>query len=154
MTDPAAPLHGSAFVYSGSGCLLLGPSGSGKSRLIADALMMGAKLIADDRVRLELLMGHVAASAPPELAGILELRGIGLIKIHDIAPKNIVHLVVALDPACDERLPEPGKTTLLGIELPYLRIAAAPKISVSALLLYLKAMQDSRVLPTDWRPNA
>jgi HPr kinase/phosphorylase len=153
MTDASAPLHGSAFSYNGFGCLLLGPSGSGKSRLTVDAISLGAKLVADDQVKLELMMGLVAATAVPELSGIVELRGMALLKMNDIATKNVIHLVVELDPAADARLAELQKREYLGVAVPYLRLPSVPKTSVSMLLLYLKAMQENRVLPADWMPK-
>ena len=154
MADPYAPLHASAFAYQGVGCLLLGPSGSGKSWLVGEAIALGARLIADDRVILMPMMGLVSASPAPELAGVLELRGLGLVRLNDVAAKHLVHLVVELDPAYDMRLPELEKRPFLDVPIPYLRAAPVPKTSASALLIYMKAMQENRVLPTDWRPKA
>ena len=146
------PLHASAFVYSGTGCLVLGASGVGKSRLVAEAIAAGGKLVADDQVRLEPMMGMVAAAPVPQLSGILELRGLGIIRMNDILTKNVIHLVLELDPAADTRLPEPGKYKLLDAEVPYIRVS--PKLSTAMLLLYMKAMQEGRVLPADWKPAA
>ena len=77
--------HASAFAYRGMGCLVMGESGSGKSRLVADAMLHGAKLIADDRVQFEVRAGQLMASPPPQLPGVLELRGLGLIRIDALA---------------------------------------------------------------------
>lgn len=150
-----APLHASAFAYNGCGCLILGASGTGKSRLLSDALSMGAKMIGDDRIRLEPMMGLVAAAPVPELAGVIELRGLGLIRVNDALAKHVLHLVVELDPAAaGERLPPLQRYNLLGVDVPYLRVAPVPHTSASALLLYLKAMQEGRALPADWKPKA
>ena len=149
------PLHATAISFSGMGCLILGDSGTGKSRLAADALMLGAKLIADDRVRLMSNNGFVVAASVPELAGVLEMRGFGLIRLHEnqlVSPHNL-HLVVALDAQSDTRLPELETQTFFGIELPFLRLPPVPRSSASALLLYLHSMQSGRVLPTDWIPK-
>ncbi len=148
------PLHGSAFAYGGSGCLIMGASGMGKSRITAEAMMMGAKLIGDDRLTLQPMMGMVAVAQVPELAGILELRGMGLIRMNDTTTKHVLHLVIELDPAASERLPELQKRQFLGIDVPYLRLAPAPQTSAALILHYLKAMQEGRVLPTDWKPKA
>jgi HPr kinase/phosphorylase len=149
-----APLHGSAFAYGGSGCLILGASGTGKSRITAEALMMGAKLIGDDRIVLQPLMGMVAAAAAPEIAGVIELRGLGLLRMNDTLGKHVLHLVIELDPTADERLPRVEKRQFLGVDVPYLRMAPAPYASAAMILLYLKAMQEGRVLPADWKPKA
>ncbi len=151
--DPNVPLHASAFSYKGAGCLVLGASGTGKSRLVAEAVLMGAKLVADDRLMLEPMMGMLAAVAIPELAGVLELRGLGIVKMNDFATKQMLHLIIELDPSADTRLPEPEKRTFHGIEVPYLKMAPLPQTSVASVLLYVLAMQEGRVLPTDWRPN-
>ena len=150
MTDT---LHASAFAHNGCGCLILGASGTGKSRLVADATALGAKMIADDRGMLVPMMGMVAAPPVPELLGILELRHLGLVRLNDVASKHVLHLVVELDAECDTRLPEPEIRQYLGVSVPYLRLPPIPKTSAAALLIYLKAMQESRVLPTDWKPK-
>ena len=149
------PLHATAISYQGMGCLILGASGTGKSRLAADALMLGAKLIADDQVRLMSSNGFVVAASVPELAGLLEMRNFGLIRVADTdtaSPHNL-HLVVELDAQSDVRLPEPEMRSFLGIDLPFLRLPPVPRSSASALLLYLQAMQAGRILPTDWIPK-
>ena len=147
-------LHASAFAYQGAGCLVLGPSGSGKSRLVAEALTMGAKLVADDQVILSPMMGFVGAAPHPNLQGVLEFRGLGLIRLADTLTKHVLHLAIELDPTADARAVEPEEREFLGVKLPYLRVQPVPHISATTLLLYLKAMQEKRVLPADWRPSS
>ena len=152
MSEPLT-LHGSVFAYHGAGCLLLGPSGSGKSTLVADALLFGAKFVADDQVTLSLLSGLVAASAVSNLAGVLELPGYGLMRVADFNQKQVVHLVVELGAAETERIPKAQKTSYLGVELPFIRLPAVPRTTVSGILHYLRAMQENRMLPADWMPK-
>ena len=154
MTDLSQPLHASAFAHNGAGLLLLGPSGSGKSRITAEALVLGAKLVADDRVTLIPMQGLIAAAPAPEIASIIELRGLGLVRMNDALSRHVLHLVVELDPAQDARLPVIEKRDFLGVTLPYMRVAPAPQTTGGSLLLFLKAMQENRVLAADWRPNA
>lgn len=154
MADENAPLHGTAIAHSGTGCLILGASGTGKSRLAAEAMSQGAKLVADDRVALMAMSGLLAASAAPGLQGILEIRGMGLIRLVDVPTRQIIHLIVELDPETNVRLPEPQTREYCGIKVPYLRLPPAPHTCAATLLLYLRSMQDGRVLPPDWRPNA
>lgn len=143
-------LHGSMLAYAGAGCLLLGPSGSGKSRLLSETMALGAKMIADDRVVLSEQSGMPMGAAPPETAGILELRGFGLIRVTDYTPRHVLHLVIELDINATERLPEREKRRYLGHELPFLRVPAVPTTSGAVLLQYIKAMQEGRILPPDW----
>lgn len=119
-------LHATCIAIEGYGILLRGPSGSGKSdlalRLIdqyADAI-----LVADDRVDVVVREGIVHVSAPPMIAGMLEVRGVGIAHVayQDTA---CVHLLVDLVVAKNiPRLPEPEFEEILGVRLP--RMALAP----------------------------
>lgn len=148
------PVHGTAIAYAGCGCLILGKSGSGKSALAAEAILHGAKLVGDDQLVLTHQSGMLMAGAAKQISGIMALSGLGLIRMVDIMPRHVLHLVVELDQACTERLPEQQKRDYGGISIPYLRIPAVPRVSAGSLLLYLKAVQEGRTLPTDWRPVA
>lgn len=148
----AQPIHASAFAYAGLGCLLIGESGSGKSRVLAEALFHGAKLVADDRVTLERLKGQIIAANVLELRGVVELRGFGLIRHEEILDAHPMHLVVKLGEA-PERLPKPETINFHGVELPLLCQPSPPQLSVPILLSYLEAMQEGRILPEDWHPK-
>src|SRR5688572_2985274 len=114
-------LHASAFAHKGTGCLLLGDSGSGKSRLLAQAVLLGAELIADDQVVLSVDEDQLLANAPTKLLGVMELRGLGLVKLPHVGSPHPIHLAIALDSgAAGERLPEPQTHDFLGIKVPYL----------------------------------
>jgi HPr kinase/phosphorylase len=153
MNATANPIHATVISYLGMGCMILGASGTGKSRLAQEAMVVGAKLVADDRANLALAAGMVIASPVPELVGIFEIRGMGIIRVSDALPRQVLHLVVELDPAADARLPELQQMELLGKSLPYLRVPP-PQISAAGLLLYMRALQQNGVLPTDWRPES
>lgn len=132
----AATIHATAFSLGGVGVLLRGASGAGKSRL-AFALIHAAgcqpsreaghpsradtALIGDDRILLSQDDGLVA-SPPPSLAGLIELRGIGLLGLPWRAPARL-HLVADLMPMDKvERMPEDVAITLQGHSLAYLRV--------------------------------
>lgn len=144
-------IHGGALAYAGAGCLILGRSGSGKSRLMAEMMMLGARLVADDRVELSEQSGMLMAGAPKELSGIMELRGVGLIRVVDSVPRHVIHLAIELSDDEPERVPEPETMLLVGHDIPLLRVHAT--VSASVLLIYIKAMQEKRNLPPDWRPG-
>jgi len=106
---PGMQIHAACAAREGWGVLLLGPSGSGKSDLLLRLLQLGWALVADDRVELESDGASLWASPPLELAGLLEVRGIGLIRFPalDRAP---LALAIELSPASAiERLPEPRR---------------------------------------------
>lgn len=151
--DTAISIHGTVISYQGMGCVLTGAPGVGKSRLAQEAIALGARLVADDRVQLTVQSGLLVAAAPAPLMGILEMRGIGIIRVGDALARQVLHLVVELDPTADAPLPEPDQVELQGITLPRLRLAPPPRISAAGLILYLRAMQLGGVLPTDWKPG-
>ena len=91
--------------------LLLGPSGSGKSDLLLRLLDRGYALVADDRV--EWCDG--VASAPAALAGVLEIRGLGVVRLPHVACAPVV-VAVELG-ATGERLPQPQGHTQTGLPL-------------------------------------
>jgi serine kinase of HPr protein (carbohydrate metabolism regulator) len=127
-----ATIHGSAVLLGEVGVLIRGASGSGKSTL-AYALLAadpaGARLVADDRVFLRAVNGRLVADAPAALAGLIEVRGLGLLACPHLAPV-VIRLVVDLEPAdACPRLPEADeiRITIAGVALPHvaLPIAAA-----------------------------
>jgi HPr kinase/phosphorylase len=146
------PIHASAFAHKGAGCLILGDSGSGKSTLLAEVMLRGAKLVADDRVALHASDGKLIANPVEPLKGVVELRGFGLIRQEEVVEAQAIHLVIALDAAANERLPEPATHTYFGVNVPFLSVPPPPVLSAASLLIYLEAVQEGRTLPTDWHP--
>jgi HPr kinase/phosphorylase len=78
-----------------AGVLLLGKSGAGKSDLALRLIALGATLVADDRTDLYVRRGKLYARPPARLAGLVEVRGIGIVKLPH-APRVCVTLVVEL----------------------------------------------------------
>jgi len=78
--------------------LLLGESGSGKSDVALRLIAAGAKLISDDQTRLSSDGRFLYAEAEPSMAGFMEVRNVGIVKL-DYVPKARVALVVQLDPS-------------------------------------------------------
>ncbi|WP_114860325.1 HPr kinase/phosphorylase [Azospirillum brasilense] len=106
------------------GVLLRGPSGSGKSDLALRMIDAGALLVADDRVELRVDDGRVMATAPAALAGLLEVRGVGIMPV-PAATQAEIALVVDLVPRdAVERLPEEDTIDLLDRAVP--RLALCP----------------------------
>jgi serine kinase of HPr protein (carbohydrate metabolism regulator) len=116
-------VHASCVAIDGYAILLRGPSGSGKSDLALRLIDEGAVLVADDQVLLEAVRretgdGRLMASAPAALAGLLEVRGIGIVRCDAIAAAA-VRLVIDLDDAANiERMPQRETCALLGMEIP------------------------------------
>ena len=130
MTEQAT-VHASAVLVGARAVLIRGPSGSGKSRLARDLIETArggpgfARLIGDDRVHLEAAGGRLLVRPAAALAGLLEVRGLGLLRLpHE--PSAVVDLVVDLAAVDARRLPEPDQqhTEIAGIVLPRLGVAA------------------------------
>ncbi|WP_213739276.1 HPr kinase/phosphatase C-terminal domain-containing protein [Bradyrhizobium sp. dw_411] len=133
MTDAAnASVHASAVLVGNCAVLIRGPSGAGKSRLAFDLILAGragqiapAVLIGDDRVHLETRQDRIIVRPARELAGLIEIRGLGIRRC-DFAEQAIVGLVVDLNAADAERLPPPEAlvTRLHGVNLPRIPVEA------------------------------
>lgn len=91
-------IHATLVDFNGKGILLRGKSKSGKSdlalRLIA---RKGAKLVADDMVILRSEKGYVIGQAPENLRGLLEVRGIGIIRLPYVTESRIYLLADLID---------------------------------------------------------
>jgi HPr kinase/phosphorylase len=130
-------IHGTCIVIGGCGVLLLGPAGSGKSDLALRLIdqpgrgtgrqSMTAQLVADDQVLITEREGRLIAAPPPRLAGLIEVRGLGIIKA-ECAPQAAIGLVVRLtDAASIERVPETCQSHMVLLDI------AVPEIAVDAL---------------------
>lgn len=131
------------------GVLLRGASGAGKSDLALRLIDGGALLIADDRVDLTGDGDLVWAAAPPALAGLLEVRGLGILSMAH-RPRAALGLVVDLvAPEAVERLPKQRWTEILGRRLPWMALApfhaSAPAVLRAAVnaLPWAATLQDS-----------
>ena len=90
-------LHASCVAVAGRGLLIAGASGSGKSALALDLMAFGATLVADDRVCLQRAGAALLASAPPTIAGLIEARGIGLLRARAVTAPVPVAALIDLD---------------------------------------------------------
>lgn len=122
----------------GKGILLLGPSACGKSDLALRLIDAGAVLIADDQVRLGVEDGRLIAGPPASLAGMIELRGIGIMRVpFEPAPLD---LAVDLDlQSTVEQLPEPETISWHGVDLPKIRLDARAPSAVARIKMVLRA---------------
>lgn len=129
-------LHASCVSVDGHGLLIRGASGSGKSTLALSLLALGAALVADDRVLLELEQGALIARAPDAIAGMIEARGLGLLSA-DRCDHSTICTVVDLDIPETQRLPPVRTVEILGKTVILLH-SPGPANLAPALLQYLK----------------
>ncbi|QLH69571.1 HPr kinase/phosphorylase [Rhodopseudomonas palustris] len=125
-------VHASAVKVGDLAVVIRGPSGSGKSRLAWALILAGragqiprAELIGDDRVFMEPDQGRLTVRQVPELAGLIEIRGVGLRQTASVAAAT-VGLVVDLVAADASRMPETAalRTEIGGVQLPRVPVAA------------------------------
>ena len=116
----AIPHQASCVSIEGRGVLIEGSPGSGKSSLALALIDRGATLVGDDGVLLEERGGKLWALPPPTIAGLIEIRNVGLASLPaEAAP---VALVLRLDPEAP-RLPESAERAILaGVSVPLIRL--------------------------------
>lgn len=127
-------LHASAVAIDGRGVLIQGRSGAGKSGLALQLMALGAVLISDDRTIVRPVGQAVLASAPDPIRGLIEARGIGLLRAPAL-PEAPLRLVVSLDEATTGRLPEARVTEICGRPLGLICARDVPNLPAALLQL-------------------
>lgn len=134
-------IHASCIDLSGRGVLITGASGSGKSDLCLRLIMeFGAKLVSDDRTYLKIIKDKLVATSPKILQGLLEVRGIGIIK-QPFCKQTSINLVINLVNKHEEveRFPEESFFEFDNYKIRsfnlYAKDASSPAKVLAALLL-------------------
>lgn len=143
-------VHGTGLVLGETGVLLRGPSGAGKSTLSLALLDrwegrgLDALLVADDRVDLIESEGGIVMVAPPQLAGLIELRGRGIVSRPHRHEAHL-HLVLDLVPDLTRMVEEEElQTQVMGQILPRAPIPQAGVVSLGhQILLAAEAVRAS-----------
>lgn len=138
-------IHATAVLTGNKAVLIRGPSGSGKSQLAWQLIQAAdrgglrfARLIGDDRVHVEAHSGRLLVRPAPTLAGMIEIRGLGIRRL-DHEPVAAVGLVVdlAAEDATRHPGPEAALAVIEGVSLARLGVAAGQ----SALGLVLASLR-------------
>jgi serine kinase of HPr protein (carbohydrate metabolism regulator) len=135
----AETVHASTVAIGGLAVLISGPSGSGKSDLALRLLDRGFALVSDDQTIVRRDGERLIAAAPPNIAGKLEVRGIGIVEMERL--DNVpVALIVELTSDI-QRLPDDSRERLLlGVALPLVSIDATTASAPSKVALALDRM--------------
>lgn len=130
-------LHASCVAAHGGALLIMGPSGAGKSALALQMMALGAQLVSDDQTELFTSdQGLMARCPAPAIFGLIEARGVGLLRAEPLA-EAAVTLVVDLAKVEGQRLPPRRQITVLNHELPLVLQAAGPHFA-AAMMVYLQ----------------
>jgi len=131
MGSTGTTIHASAVLVGATAVLIRGPAGAGKSRLAWELIAAAtqgalpfARLVGDDRVHIDAHAGRLLVRPAQVLAGLLEIRGLGIRRL-PYEPVAAIGLLVDLAAADAARLPEPEafETALAGVLLPRLPVA-------------------------------
>jgi hypothetical protein len=125
-------VHATAITIGRTGLLFSGPSGWGKSLLaftcLTEARRLGlpSALVADDQVFLSHRDGQIVAECPPAIAGLMELRGTGIVRCNHTASAVMHYAVLPGAGSGEDRLPPENEIATLaeGFSLPALRLLA------------------------------
>jgi HPr kinase/phosphorylase len=137
-------VHATAVSIGGRAVLLRGASGSGKSDLALRLIDAGARLVADDRSELRREGNTVSVQAPAPIAGLIEARGIGILRVDSLASAELALVVDLVAPEAVERLPEPRNETILGLSVPLIALAPFEASALAKLRLALDALTGDR----------
>jgi HPr kinase/phosphorylase len=129
-------LHASAVSWEDRAVLLTGASGSGKSSVSLQLMALGARLVGDDRVILWREDGSLRVRPVPTVAGLIEARGMGILRADHAAQAQVV-AVVDLDRPERTRLPDRHHTRVHGIDIRCFNKSENPTFP-AAILQYLK----------------
>lgn len=132
----AETIHASTVATGGRAVIITGPSGAGKSDLALRLLDRGFTLVSDDRTIVRRDADRLIASAPANIAGKLEIRGIGIV---DMESMDAVPVAMLVELTSDiQRLPdENSERPILGVRLPLITIDAMTASAPSKVALAL-----------------
>ena len=137
-------IHATCVSINSAGILLLGKSGSGKSDLALRLIMnKGAILVADDRTDILPQGGKIFAGSPENIMGLLEVRGIGIVKMpftQNIEVKLVVEFAVNLKDV--ERMPELQEYEILGCSIPLIKLYPFEASAADKVVIKLNAVVD------------
>lgn len=111
-------IQATAISYQEKGILIQGVPGVGKTSLALRLIENGAVLLGDDLVKIFIRKGQLYCQGKKKLKGVVEIRGLGLIKGFKVAPPVPVLCVIQLHKKSVERLPKSKKISLLGKKIP------------------------------------
>ncbi len=130
--------HATCVELDGKGILIAGPSGSGKSDLALRLMDAGAILVSDDYVDLKEENGQIVAHSAPNIQGMIEVRGIGLMKVESKENTTLALALTLCERSEIERLPQENVFEFSGIQIPEYEFDAFASSAVAKVRLLLR----------------
>ena len=136
-------VHGVLVEIAGCGVLLLGPSGVGKSECALELVARGQRLVADDAVELRRDDARLVCRAVPAIAGLIEIRGLGILSVSELYGADALAEEAPLDLVCrvEPVVEEPDRTGLdrgheewLGVSVPRVVLPSQPGASLATIV--------------------
>lgn len=140
MSGDSAIVHATAVAIGGRAVLLRGASGSGKSDLALRLIDAGARLISDDYSQLRREDDAIVVRAPEPLSGLLEVRGLGIVRVEALAEAPLALIADLVAPQDVERMPEPYSETIFGLSIPIVEVAPFEASAAAKLRFALAAL--------------
>ena len=145
-------VHGTSVAIGGDGILLRGPSGSGKSDLALRLIDAGARLVSNDQTELARVGDVVIMQAPQTIAGRIEVRGVGILRVPTAAQAPLRLVVDLVAPDRVERLPEPQFCEVLQRSIPLLALAPFEASTPAKIRFALAALVARMEIPIFMAP--
>ena len=136
-------IHATTVAIEGAGILLRGPSGSGKSDLAIRLIDDGAQLVADDQTVLFVEHDRLMAQPPAEIAGKMEVRGVGIVRIGPPAIAPVAVVIDLVDAHDVPRIPDFQPIELLGHAVPRIYLSPFELSAAAKVRLALRALRES-----------
>jgi serine kinase of HPr protein (carbohydrate metabolism regulator) len=126
-------IHATTIAIHGRAVVIEGPSGSGKSDLALRLIDRGAMLVADDRTIVALEQGRLVARCPATIAGLIEVRGLGILAVPHLSEAPIALAVLCADSVA--RMPDPAIRLFDATSVP--QVAVDPRAASAPILVEL-----------------
>lgn len=146
MNNILQTLSATCVAIQGSGVLLLGKSGAGKSDLALRLIDRGAVLVADDQVMLTLRDGTIMASSPPNINGLLEARDLGIFRFQEAGHIPLSLVIRLSERGVAERLPSPEFYDCMSINIPQILLYPFDASSVIKAEMAVASLRDNSMM--------
>ena len=143
---PSETRHGVLVNVFGTGVLITGNSGVGKSEAALELIKRGHQLVADDVVLIHRINEHLLEGESPErVRHFMEIRGVGIINVANIYGAGAVQRRMAIDMEVHLEMWQSGKeydrlgltenyTEILGVKIPSLLLPIHPGRNLAVVL--------------------